>query len=183
MHILLLLSAIAGILLLVGTMLLLWFRRIYIDAQTGQPTEIEIPLIGKFRTHAPAFALIIVGAILVIYPIYNAPKQDLIKIEGTVDPGGKSVTVLVLALPTNLLTLDSAGPFDMWVPLIKDASYRVKFIVDKQVLLDCAAKRDEKGVYKVNDFRWAAPPAGEFHHVRPTREEVTDEEIRRLGIN
>lgn len=181
-ELLLLLSALAGILLLVGTMLLLWFRRIYIDAQTGQPTEIEIPLIGKFKTQAPTFALIIVAAVLVIYPISRA-KQDLIKIEGTVDPGGKSVTVLVVALPNNLTTLDSAGLFEMPVPLIKDASYRVKFIVDKQVVGDCAAKQDEKGVYKVADFRWTPPLSNNAQQVRPIKEGVTDEELTHLGIH
>ena len=157
-------------------------KRRHRDRVIGQPTEIEIPLIGKFRTHAPTFALIIVAAVLVIYPISRA-KQDLIKIEGTVDPGGKSVTVLVLALPNNLTTLDSAGLFEMPVPLIKDATYRVKFIIDKQVVGDSAAKADEKGVYKVADFRLIPPATNNFQQVRPTKEGITDEEIRRLGIN
>ena len=179
MHTLLLLSTIAGILLLVGTMLLLWFRRIYIDAQTGQPTEIEIPLIGKFRTHAPTFALIIVGAILVIYPIYYAPKQDFITVEGAVNAGRKSVTVLVVSLPNNQATLDDVGPFHMSVPLIKDANYRVKFSVDKQIVADREARPDQKGVYKVKDWDYM-PELGPT--VKPGKE-ITDEEVRRLGIN
>jgi len=178
MNILLLLSAIAGILLLVGTMLLLWFRRIYIDAQTGEPTVIEIPLIGKFRTHAPAFALIIVGAILVIYPIYNAPKQDSITVEGAVNAGRKPVTVFVVSDP-NQATLHDVGPFHMSVPLIKGANYRVKFIVDGEIVADREARPDQKGVYKVKD--WDYRP-----QLKPTvnpGKEITDEEVRRLGIN
>lgn len=182
-ELLLLLSAVSGILLLVGTMVLLWFRRIYIDAQTGQPTEIEIPLIGKFKTQAPTFALIIVAAVLVIYPISRS-RQDLIKIEGTVDPGNKPVTVVVVTLPNSLTTLQSAGSFEMPVPLIENACYRVQYIVDGQVVGDRPVKRDEKGVYKVADFRWTTPPSADgIQHVRPTREGVTNEEISRLGIN
>lgn len=181
-ELMLVLSQISGILLLIFTMLLLWFRRIYFDAQTGQPTEIEIPLIGKFKTQAPTIALIIVAAILVIYPISRA-KQDLIKIEGKVDTGGKSVTVLVVALPNSLTTLDSAGLFEMPIPLIENANYRVKFIIDKQVVGESAATPDTKGVYKVADFRWAPPITNDFQQVKTIREGVTDEQIHRLGIN
>jgi hypothetical protein len=178
----LLISQISGILLLLSTIVLLWFRRIYIDAQTRQPTEVDIPLLGKFRTQAPAIALILVAAILVIYPISRS-KPDLIKIEGAVDTGGKSVTVLVVALPNSLTTLDSAGTFEMPVPLIENVNYRVKFIIDKQVVGESPAKPDTKKLYRVADFRWVPPITNDVRQVKTTREGLTDEQIHRLGIH
>jgi len=179
-QLLLFLSAVAGIGLLGGTMLLLWFRRIYIDAQTGQPTEIEIPLIGKFKTQAPTFALIIVAAILIIYPISRA-KQDFIRIQGEVHPGNKQLTLVVITLPHNLTERKGDGKFDMPVPLIENAAYRVQYEIDGQVVSEADAELDKKGIYKVKEFTFA--PQGSSKPIRPRAEQgVTDEKMRSLGI-
>ena len=71
---LLLVSQIAGIFLLVATMLLVGFRRIYIDAETKEPITFEIPIFGKVKSQTPAVVLIIVGAFMVVYPNHSRPS-------------------------------------------------------------------------------------------------------------
>jgi hypothetical protein len=175
---LLLISQIAGIILLLGTMLLVGFRRIYFDKETKQPIEIEIPLFGKVKTQAPAFALIVVAACLVMYPLSRS-RPDLVTVQGDIDTGGKAVTVLVVAVPQYQATLDRAGAFHIPVPVLKDSTYRVKFIVDGRVVADQEATMN-KGVFEVKPIG-VAPEQTQSDSVA-TKKEVSDEELRKHGI-
>jgi hypothetical protein len=178
--VLLVISQIAGIFLLACTMLLIGLRRIYFDAETKQPIAIELPLFGKITTQAPAFALIVVGAFLVFYPMAR-PHPDIVTLQGSVDTEGKSVTVLVVAVPQYQQTLDGPGHFSMPVQLIKDASYRVKFLVDKQVVADVEPTLDRNG-FGLKPFHWSPPPVSQIVAITPQKE-VSDEELKRLGIH
>jgi len=176
--ILLLVSQIAGIILLLGTMILVGFRRIYFDKETKQPIEIDIPVFGKIKTQAPAFALIVVAACLVIYPLSRS-RPDLITVQGDIDTGGKAVTVVVVAVPQYQATLDRAGAFHIPVPVLKDSTYRVKFIVDGRVVADQEATLTN-GTFQVK-------PVGVAPEVSPgstvIKKEISDEELRKHGIN
>jgi len=170
----------AGILLLACTMLLIGLRRIYFDAKTKQPIEIELPLFGKVKTQAPAFALIVVGAFLVFYPTAR-PQPDMVTFHGSVDTKGKSVTVMVV-VPQYQQVLDSPGSFHIPVQVIKDASYRVKFIVDKRIEHDEEPTRDKSGEFSVAAFDWS-PPLPSMIVPTQTQKDVSDEELQRLGIH
>lgn len=175
---LLLVSQIAGIILLLSTMLLIGFRRIYFDKETKQPIEIEIPIFGKLKTQAPALALIVVAACLVLYPLSRS-RPDLVTVHGDIDTGGKAVTILVVAVPQYQTTLDRAGAFHIPVPVLKDSTYRVKFIVDGQVVADQEATLT-KGIFEVKPVELAGEPAGKG---AVPKKEVSDEELRKHGIN
>lgn len=177
---LLLISQIAGVFLLACTMLLIGLRRIYFDAKTKQPIEIELPLFGKIRTQAPAFGLIVVGAFLVFYPMAR-PKPEIFTIQGSIDTKGKSVTVLVVPVPQYQQTFYGPGHFSMPVQLIKDASYRVKFLVDEQIKADVEPTRDKNGLV-VKPFDWTPPPSSEVVAIKPQKE-ISDEELKKLGIH
>ncbi len=93
--------AIAGLFMLAGGVWLIAKRRIYIDRATGKDieTEIEIPFLGKFKTHAPALVLFLIGLAALIYPVYQYSRdthnETLSELQGlrqdsaTVDIKGK----------------------------------------------------------------------------------------------
>jgi len=177
---LLVISQIAGIFVLACTMLLIGLRRIYFDAETKQPIEIELPLLGKIKTQAPAFAVIVVGAFLVFYPMAR-PHPDTVPLKGSIgDTKGNSVQVLVVTVPNSEETLDSPGTFTMPVQLVKNASYRVKFLVDKQVVADVEPTSGKAG-FEVKEFDWNPLPP-ETAPIQ-TRKDVSDEELQKLGIH
>jgi len=175
---LLMTSQIAGIFLLACTMLLIGLRRIYFDAKTKQPLEIELPLFGKVKTQAPAFGLIVVGAFLVFYPMAR-PHPDTVTLRGAIDTKGKSVTVVVVAMPQYQQTLDGPGKFSM-PGLIKDASYRVKFLVDRTVVHEEEATPDESGL-GVKPFDWTLQATTEIVPIK-TQKDISDEDLQKLGI-
>lgn len=61
--------AIAGFILVGGSLLLIWKGRIYINTETKQVTQIELPLGIKLQTNLPVLAVFIVGAFLLAFPI------------------------------------------------------------------------------------------------------------------
>jgi hypothetical protein len=169
----------AGVLLLLMTMLLIGLRRIYVDARTGEPIEFEFPVIGKIKTQAPAIVLVLVGAALVVVPL-SRPTVQRATLEGDVDTGGKTVTVLVVALPHYEETLTQSGHFSLPLPLIEDATYRVKFIVDKEIVYEQEALLNQR-VLKIKPVVWkpsSSPPT----QIR-TRKDVSDEDLKKLGID
>ena len=90
----------AGILLLVGTMILLFFRRVVLDGETKTPTRFKLPLFGEITTQTPVLVLVLVGAVMVVYPL-SKRGAPMVTVSGTVDPGSASVAVLVIADPSN----------------------------------------------------------------------------------
>lgn len=75
--------AVAGFLLVVGSLFLIWKGTIYIDAETKQVTEIELPLGIKLKTNLPVLAIFIFGAFLLAFPIRQI--KDL-PIKGNMGP-------------------------------------------------------------------------------------------------
>ena len=177
---LLITTQVAGILLLMATMILLFFRRIYLDAESKQPIKFTLPLFGEISTQAPVLVLVLVGAFMVIYPLSKG-GAEMVPIEGTIDTGGKSVSVLVVAVPVYEHTQDAPGQFSMKIPLLAtDASYRVKFLVDKQVIDDQSVTL-QKGRFALKPVQWS-PPADAARESRiAVKKDISDEELQRLS--
>jgi hypothetical protein len=181
MKALLITTQLAGILLLVGTMLLLFFRRIYLDSETKQPTKITLPVFGEISTQAPVLVLVLVGAFMVAYPL-SKMRADTAPMQGHLDTGGKSVSVLVIAVPDYEHSQDAPGDFAIKIPLLAtDATYRVKFLVDKQVIDDQLATLKD-GRFELKPVQWS-PPVDESPLSKiPVKKDVSDEELRKLSI-
>jgi hypothetical protein len=69
-------------------------QKIYIDPTTNQPTEVEVPIIGKIKSNYPALVFVFLGAALAfgafqkLYP----PQKDPWIIKGTfTPPSGETV--------------------------------------------------------------------------------------------
>jgi hypothetical protein len=178
---LMVISAISGVFLLACTMLLVGLRRIYFDQTTKEPILIEIPLIGKLRTQAPALALIFVGAVLVVYPTMKT-GPDMVTIDGDVSALTKSMNVVVVAEPTFEQTLNSSSHYHLRIPALKDTSFRVKFIVDKEIIADQYVSV-VKGSATLKPLTYEPPPEERTLHSRITpKKEVSDAKLRSLGI-
>jgi hypothetical protein len=180
---LLFLCAASGVFLLVATFYLIVKRIIYIDAETKQPIQFELPLLGKVRTQSPIVFLLLVSVALILYPLKHA-ESDTVTLEGDVQTGGKSVTVLVVAVPHYQETLDLGGHFLIKVPLIQsDASYRVKYIIEKQVVYDDVAPTN-KGSNKLKPYIYAGSQTttGTVAPWAQKKKEISDDELRRLNI-
>ncbi|MGA2269014.1 MAG: hypothetical protein ABSH44_11150 [Bryobacteraceae bacterium] len=174
---LLFVSQIAGILLLVSTMLLVGLRRIYIDKETNQPIEFEFPLLGKVKTQVPALFLIAAGVLLVIFPLQKG-GADQATIEGSITAPEKSATVIVLAVPQQYqTTVDASGPFSMNVPLIGNAQYRVKFEIDRQIVAEQQGELVKNRI-QLKPVVYVPPPRMDGKSVKG----VSDETLKTLGI-
>jgi hypothetical protein len=102
-------------------------------------------------------------------------------LEGDIDTGGKSVSVVVVAVPAYEHSQDAAGPLLLRVPLLAtDATYRVKFIVDKQVIDDQAAELKNGRLKLAHAVQWAPPQSPDAQI--PLKKDVSDEELRKAHI-
>jgi len=181
MNTLLVTTQVSGIVLLIATMLLLFFRRIYLDAETKQPIQFKIPIVGEISTQAPVLALILIGVFMVVYPL-SKMGEDKAVLQGEIDTGGKSVTVLVIAVPDYEHSQDASGKFRIKIPLLAtDATYRIKYIVDKAVIADQIATL-KNGQIDLAPVRWSPPVEDALSRPIPARKDVSDEELHKLSI-
>lgn len=178
MKALLVITQLAGILLLVATMVLLFFRRIYLDSETKQPIKFTLPVFGEISTQAPVLVLVLVGAFMVVYPL-SKMGADMVPMEGQIDTGGKSATLLVIAVPAYEHTQDAKGQVPVTIPLLAtDATYRVKCVVDKQVIDDIGTTLKNGRLVWDRPCLWSPPVEDQI----PVKKDVSDDELRKLSI-
>lgn len=181
MNFLLIITQVAGILLLIATMILLFFRRIYLDSETKQPVKFSLPIIGEISTQAPVIVLVIIGSFMVVYPLSKV-DVNRVTVQGNIDTGGKSVQVLVVADPDYVHSQDASGEFKFTIPLLAtDASYRIKFIVDRQIVDDQAATVRDRNI-TLRKLQWAAPLDDHGSNQIPLKKDLSDEELRKISI-
>lgn len=71
-----LLCAIAGFVITVGSLLLIWKGRIVVDAEAKQITNVELPFGIKFQTNLPMVLMFMFGSALLAFPIYQATQRE-----------------------------------------------------------------------------------------------------------
>ena len=113
------LCSITGLIMMAGGVWLIYKEKIYIDRETNQVTEVELPWFGKFRTNAPALVLFLFGLVALIYPIYESKvvtePTKLVAIKGSVRSGTFPVYVYAVS---NMDALQASRSFRVEVPLI-----------------------------------------------------------------
>ena len=93
--------AAAGLAIVLGSLLLLWKGQIYLDRETKQVVEIELPLGIKVKSSIPVLALIVIGGALLIYSASEASKLgEEVTVEG--DLTGSTSRVELYASVTSL---------------------------------------------------------------------------------
>jgi hypothetical protein len=178
MRVLLMTTQVAGIIVVLATMILLFFRRVYLDTNTKRPTEFKLPLFGEISTQSPVLALIVIGAFMVIYPL-SKMGADVATLVADIKTGGKTVNLLVVAVPDYEHSQDSPGRLEMPVPLLAtDSVYRVKFLVDKEVIDDQHAELKNGRLTLEHAVEWVPPEAPET--TIPIKKDISDEELNKL---
>jgi hypothetical protein len=132
------LVALAGFVMVVGGMWLLWKERIYLDKESKQPISVKTPL-GEFSSNYPALALFALGFFPLIYPIYTInslteyQKVETVTVHGIAK--GPSDAIIVYATRAE----DSAGTngkFRFTLPFLErdETQYKLLMIANNQVL-------------------------------------------------
>jgi hypothetical protein len=180
---LLVLAQAAGVVLLIGTLILLFSRRIYLDRVTHEAIEVEMPFLGKLRTQSPVIVLILIAGGLVLYPVkIGTDRVVTAPIEGQLDHPLPDVRVYVV--PNRYTAdVDDTGAYHLDVPLGKDTDYfTALFFQDQTQLYRQGFKLPPEGI-KLQPPRI---PSNKEHPklsvpLRPTKE-VSDERLKQLGI-
>lgn len=129
-----LLSSVAGMVMVLGSLFLLWKGRIYLDTEGKTVSEISLPLGIKFGTQFPVLIMFLFGVFLLIFPVYYAKNicpnlplhaktfPEMVKVSGKV----KTPT------PINVYAViagQSMAQDDVFfrLPFMKDATYQILY--------------------------------------------------------
>ena len=129
--------ALAGFVMVVGGMWLLYREKIYLDQESKKPISVETPL-GKFTSNYPALALFALGFVPLIYPIYSINSlTDYVKVEEVNIRGlaqGPADAAFVYATRASDVPSKS-GDFRLTVPFLdRDQNdYKLLLIVNGRV--------------------------------------------------
>jgi hypothetical protein len=156
------LSSLAGLVMVVGGIWLLYSQKIYIDSQSKEVTEVEIPMIGKFRTNVPALVLFTLGFIPLIYPVFQlAGMAKEVKIRGNVKANAHPILIYAV---TSSDSVTQDGSFSIKVPLLGNASdYKILYLVGNttdQVTVDMNTQ--QSGVIDLKDKVITLPETSKF---------------------
>ncbi|HEX2571391.1 MAG TPA: hypothetical protein VH877_17665 [Polyangia bacterium] len=133
--------ATAGFIMVAGGIFMLYKQKIYIDRESQQITEIETPLLGKFRTNVPALVLFVLGFVPLIYPLWVLRQiADQVEIVGTVKSTAYPVYVYAV---TGVDTVRGERQFGLTVPL-SAKEYRILYLAGNAVVEDRATLQDIK---------------------------------------
>ena len=122
----------SGAFLLVATAIIFLFRTSYIDAETKNPIEFELPVIGKVKTQSPVVFIALLGAGLLIYGV-NHTQRDTLTVTGEIN-SKDPVTMYIVGIPQFQYTQQNSGPFSTSIPFLPDLTYRAEYVVNGKVL-------------------------------------------------
>jgi hypothetical protein len=132
-------TALAGFVMVVGGMWLIYKEKIYIDRESNKPIEVKLPGNFSFTSNFPALALFALGFFPLIYPLTQLKtltryvKVTNVKIKGLVHSPAYPALVYAAEVPAPVVN-DGDG-FNVAVPVISgEEEYKVLLIVDGHVL-------------------------------------------------
>lgn len=114
------LCEVGGLVMIGGGILLIYKEKIYIDRETKQVTEVEVPFFGKLKTNVPALALFALGFIPLIYPLIGI-RTAYLRVRGSVSSQLRPVFVYAVV---EVRALENGnGEFDLPIPVLQNPSY------------------------------------------------------------
>ena len=126
-----LICSLAGLLLVSGSLYLLW--RGTIDFKDGQGvTEMEMPVGAKIKTPVPALVMFALGVLMVVFPVYKRPELEIVKLRGKV---ATDTDVEVHAI-VDQREAHASNAFDLSVPYLPDRRYFVRYLDKSGAELD-----------------------------------------------
>lgn len=126
-----LICQVAGIVIVVGAMVLIFYKKINLDAQANYTTTVEM-IVGRLRTNSPALVLFFFGSILLILPVVHpAPVPPLqthyFTVEQEVDTDSP-FTIDAYAVATQT-TVGNAHHLRILFPDLPDNSYQPHLVL------------------------------------------------------
>ena len=157
-------SAIAGLVMVVGGIWLIFKEKIYIDRETKTVTEIETPFGFKFKTNIPALIIFVMGLLALFYPIVkSAPGIAEVRFQGEVNSQifPKSETPIAVYAVVVSDTIRNPRSFNLRVPFLgNDYEYKVLYVVGE-------ALQEEPVLLKANQNEYPVT-VPDFSQVRTT---------------
>ncbi len=118
------LAAICGVVCLIGGLILLFKEQRVIDPKSRDRVEIEIPLFGKLRLNFPAAIALLIGGILVGYPMWSALQSGpKLRVSGKIHlkPGEIVSGIMIGILPSShLIQVGTDGNYFRNIPRGED---------------------------------------------------------------
>jgi hypothetical protein len=139
--------SVAGFVMIVGGIWLIYKEKIYIDRESQQPVEVTTPL-GGFKSNYPALTLFVIGFFPLVYPIYalrdlvDYVKVDKVSIRGPVEATAYPVLVYAARAQDSL---SKSGEFRVPVPFIGEDDYRILLVVNGHVFDEARVERGKPG--------------------------------------
>jgi hypothetical protein len=124
---LLIVSQSAGILVILGSLFLLWKRKIYLDAEGKEVTDIEFPLGFKVKTNTPVLVMIFFGVFLIALPLLKPSAAEVEKTTVCAQVTSKG-PVTAYAIVDFDETDGRSETVQLTVPLLEGQEYRVVYI-------------------------------------------------------
>jgi hypothetical protein len=124
----------------VGGMWLLYKQKIYIDKESNEPIEIELPANLRFKSNYPALALFVLGFFPLVYPFHLLSELEeyprVVRIKLTGNPSTNVYPTLVYASVAPSAVTRQGDSFSIPVPFIGrgDEQYKVLLIANDHVL-------------------------------------------------
>jgi ABC-type Fe3+-siderophore transport system permease subunit len=125
--------AFSGLAIIVGSFLLLWTQRIYLDHETKQVIEIELPLGIKLKSNLPVVTLILIGGALLIYAVSESQQfSEEVTADGNLTGSTSSVQVYASIASA---ALPNGGTFSLPLPVTHPSrKYMLLYTVNGDVL-------------------------------------------------
>jgi hypothetical protein len=164
--ILLLIAQIAGLVMVVGGMWLIYKEKICIDKESKEPIEVSLPGNFSFKSNYPALALFALGFIPLIYPFHEFsnlseyPHVVRVDLTGVPDVNVHPAVVYAAVSPPYAVTQDGDS-FTVQVPFIGSGhqEYKVLLVANEHVLDVETAKKTGKGAITVNFKKTVVEPS------------------------
>jgi hypothetical protein len=137
------LCAIAGLIIIVGCLWLLHAGKIYIDRETQQPIQFELPGFGKIRTQTPVLILFAFGGALLVTAILEGNKLQAqqnsithpVVVRGRVKSNAYPVRVYAVRDQDDF---GAAREFNMHIPSLQlpPEPYKIVYTIQGRVVKD-----------------------------------------------
>lgn len=115
----------AGIIMILGALVLLFKEKIYLNAETKEPMSVDVPFFGKLKVNSPALGIFILGILAVAYPLHF-DHLNYVTATGKV----KSNTYPVIAYVTSGEgTIGTATDLEISVPKLPVKDYKPNVVL------------------------------------------------------
>ena len=170
----------AGLVLVVGSLFLLWKGRIYLDSKGEKVSQVELPLGIKFSTEFPVLVLFLFGGVLLGFPVYYSRNicpmpslhqkmfPEMVKLRGKVQsPAAIDVYAVVATQPKTRSDVILNVPFS-------NESYRIAYVYNDTLSLSdpIALTHDESQPFRTIEVQATPTPTPnlpEIHTVDPQK--------------